>query len=311
VIEVRPRRVGTGTGRGRFLPDRLGLFRKERLMVVTLKAAPPPTGLGDMVLKHFPPELIVSPPENPVYTPEMVADLVPSVEQFGFLVPGLVGPCPDVPPEKRLCHEGNRRLAVARILGIPFWAFDIGRVVEEAERIELLFHHHQCRRLMTMAEIAERAARYIELKQCPDAVAAQVLRVSPATLSRAFGETRIPAEYRERADRLGRSIRSALAAAPVAAMAKVLSFAETARADGKKPTRDQVVAFIQQLRKQSNGKSGGKPKNVTLRMNGRAVTLAVDEKDSATSVAEDLKALATALGKHSGVEPEGWRFLFQ
>ena len=242
----------------------------------------------------------------------MLADLLPSVQQFGFLVPGLVGPCPDLPPEQRLCHEGHRRLAMARILGLPFWAFDIGRFVEEAERIELVFHHHQCRRLMNLAEIAERAARYIEIKQCSDAVAAKMLRVSPATLCRAFGDKKIPPELRERADRVGRSIRSALAAAPAALMPDVLTFAETPRTDGKKPSRDQVVAFIQQLKKQ-NGKPKGKARTRTipLRLNGRLVTLTVDERDSPTSMAEDLKAIAAKLGKHAEVAIDGLPFLFQ
>ena len=65
-------------------------------------------------------------------------------------------------------------------------------------------------------------------------------------------------------------------------MAQAVEFAETPRPDGKKPTRDQVALFIQQLKK--NGKpKGRKPKDVTLRINGRAVTLAVGETDSAGS----------------------------
>jgi phage tail sheath gpL-like len=60
-----------------------------------------------------------------------------------------------------------------------------------------------------------------------------------------------------------------------------------------------------------NGKPARKPRVVTLRHGGRVMTVAVSEKDSAASVADDLKAVAAKLGKHADVPPEGWTFLFQ
>jgi ParB-like chromosome segregation protein Spo0J len=283
----------------------------------TMKTTSPPPDApspaqAELVPKYFDTDLIVGSPDNQVYTPEMVADLLPSVQERGFLVPGLVGPWPGLPTENhRRCHNGHRRLAVARILNLPFWAFDIGRVVDEAEQIELLFAHHQCQRAMNLAEIAERAARYIELKQCTDAVAAKALRVSPTTLCRAFGEKRILPELKSRTDLLTLSVRSLVAAAPAALMSQAVDFALTAREDGKKPTRDQVAAFIQQLKKSSGQPKGRKAKTVTLRLNGRVVTFTVDDRDSATSVGEDLKAIVAKLGKHADVPPDGWHFLFQ
>ena len=137
-----------------------------------------------------------------------------------------------------------------------------------------------------------------------------MLNVSGPTLSRAFGERRIPPELKARADRLGLSIRSLVAAVPVPLMARAIEFAETPGRDGKKPTRDEVSLFIRQLKK--NGKpKGHKAKAVTLRMNGRTVTLSVGDKDSVCTVAEDLKAIASKLGKHDTVPPDGWPFLFQ
>ncbi len=277
----------------------------------------PATSAGqvEIVPRLFPTEMIVSLPENPVYTTAMLADLVPSVEKHGFLVPGMVAPSPDLPSEEhRQCLEGHRRLAVARLLNRPFWAFDLGRFVPEEERIELMFQHHQCRRVMDLAEIAERAARYIDLTHCSDGEAARALRVSPATLCRAFGDKRIPDKIKEQCERLGvgRSVRSLVAALPLELMPQVIEFALTARPDGKRPSRDQVASYSQQLRKQNNGQpKSRKPKTITLRMNGRAVTFVVGEKDSATSVAEDLKAIVTRLGKNAEVSPDGWPFLFQ
>ena len=280
------------------------------MSIATLNAAGRPPEQAELVPTYFDTDLVVTPDDNPVYTPAMLADLLESVPEHGQLVPGWVCPSPDLPPNKRLCIEGNRRLAVVRQLGLPFWAFDLGRPVPEAERIKLTFQHNHSRRVMSRDEIAEKAARYIELTGCTHGEAALHLKVSHPTLSRAFGERRIPPELKPRADRLGLSIRSLVAAVPSPLMAKAIEFAETPGQDGKKPTRDEVSLFIRQLKK--NGKpKGRKAKAVTLRLNGRAVTLAVGEKDSANTVAEDLKAIASKLGKYETVPPDGWPFLFQ
>ncbi len=280
------------------------------MSLATIKPASPPADRAELVPKFFDTERIVTPAENPVYTPPMFADLLESLREHGQLVPGWVAPSPELPDHQRLCLEGNRRLAVARMLGLPFWAFDIGRVVHEAERIKLTFQHNHSRRLMSREEIAERAARYMELTDSTQDAAAKVLNVSPATLSRAFGERRIPPALRERADRLALSIRSLVAAVPVPLMARIIEFTETPSADGRKPTRDQVAIFIRQLGKNGAPKTR-QSKAVTLRLNGRAVTLAVGDQDSAASVAEDLKAIVAKLGKHSEVPPDGWPYLFQ
>jgi hypothetical protein len=278
--------------------------------VTTLKAVNTTADQPAMVPKYFDTNLIVSPEDNPTYAPAMLADLVPSVQKHGQLVPGWVCPSPELPEDKRVCLEGNRRLAVDRLLGLPFWAFDLGRFVPEEERIELMFHHHQSRRVMSRDEIAQRAARYIEITHCTAAEAAKLLNVSGPTLSRAFGERRIPPELKARADLLGLSIRSLVAAVEVRLMNQVIEFAETLGSDGKKPTRDRVSLFIRQLKKAGRPKVR-KARAITLRLNGRAVTLAVGDRDSAATVAEDLKAIVARLGKHADVPPDGWPFLFQ
>jgi ParB-like chromosome segregation protein Spo0J len=316
--------VSCSTACGRPVPPAAITYRpvNERRAVSMTLAPPnrielPPepatdAGPAELVPMYIDPELVVTPDDNPAYTPAMLADLTESIRHHGQLVPGWMCPSPDLPESQRLCLEGNHRLAVARTLGRRFWAFDLGRFVPEEERIRLLFAHHGIRRQMSREEIAERAARWIEITGATQADAAKVLGVSGPTLSRAFGERRIPESLKPRADLLGLSIRSLVAAAPAALMSQAVEFALTPRADGKMPTRDQVSACIQQLKKRGVGQpQGRKPKTVTLRVNGRAVTLAVEERDSASTVAEDLKSLATRLGRLTDVAPGGWPFLFQ
>jgi hypothetical protein len=272
---------------------------------------PPPEGAE---LVYLDPELVVIPPDNPPHSPGMLDDLEASIRELGQLVPGWVCPAPDLPtPRHRLCFEGCGRAEVCRRIGRPFWTFDLGRYADAPERIKRMFHHHGTRRRWGREEIGAKGGQFIELTGCTAAEAARELGCSEATLSRAFGEKRIPPDLRPRAELLGLSIRSLVAAAPPELMPQVVEFALTPRGDGnKRPTRDQVAAFIQQLRKQANGQARGrKARTVTLRMNGRVVALAVSERDSAGTVAEDLKALAAGLVKHAGVEPAGWPFLFQ
>lgn len=279
------------------------------MSVATVNSPGKPERL-ELVPKYFDTERIVTPRDNPVYIPAMLADLLESMQEHRQLVPGWVGQSAELPEGKLLCIEGNRRLAVARILGVSFWAFDLGRDVPEEERIRLTFQHNHSRRVMGRDEIAERAARFIELTGCTAAEAATYLHVSGPTLSRAFGEKRIPPSLKPRADRLGLSIRSLVAAMPVHLMAPAIDYAETPLTDGRKPTRDQVALHCRRLRKNGQERNR-KPKAITLRLGGRVVTLAVAEGDSAATVAEDLKSIAAKLGKHADVPPDGWPFLFQ
>jgi hypothetical protein len=280
------------------------------MSLATLNEVSHPPGRAELVPKHFDPDLIVTPAGNPAPNPVTFTSLVESMREHGQGVPGWVCPSPELPEEHRMCIEGNGRLAACRLLGLKFWAFDLGRFAEEDERIRLTFSFNFIRRRMSIEEISEQAARYITITSCTHAEAAAHLHVSPATLSRAFGEKRIPPELKPRADRLGLSIRALVAALPVPLMAQAIGFAEAPGPDGKLPTRDQVAVYIRQLKKGGKSKAR-RSKSITLRMNGRAVTLAVGDKDSTSTVTEDLKAIVTKLGKNAEVPPDGWPFLFQ
>jgi hypothetical protein len=282
-------------------------------MAVTVpKTIDLPPEEAELVPVYFDTDLIVTPEGNPPHSPAMLDDLEASMRELGQLVPGWVCQSPDLPTERhRFCSEGVGRLIVCRRLGLKFWAFDLKRPVPEEERIRRMFHHHGIRRRWGREEIAEQGARYIELTGCTDAQAAKALRCSPPTLSRAFGEKRIPPELKPKAELLGLSIRSLIAAAPLELMPQLVDFALTLRPDGKKPTRDQVTLFIKQLKKQSGNRKGRKPRAITLRLNGRTLTLTVDDRDTATSLSEDLKAIAAKLTKHAEVAIGGLPFLFQ
>jgi hypothetical protein len=275
----------------------------------TLQAAGKPPDRAKPVPLEFDAELMVTPEDNPPPKPAGLESLLASIREHGQLVPGWVCPSPDLPEHKRLIIEGNGRVVVCRKLKRSFWAFDLGRFVPEAERIQLTCQHNHSRRVMSFGELAERASRYIELTGCTQAEASLQLNISPATLSRAFGDSRILAELRPKADQLPQSIRSLIAAVPQALMGQAIDFASGA--DGTRPTRDAVALFISKLKKEGQGQ-GRKARAITLRVNGRMVTVKVAEGDAAASVAKDLQAIVTRLGSKelANVSPDGWPFLF-
>ena len=280
------------------------------MSLATLQTAQTPPAPDGRRLVDFDPELIVSPDDNPAPTPAMLANLLASIREHGQLVPGFVCPSPELPSHKRLCLEGNHRLAVARLLGKPFLAFDLEREVPEEERIRLTFLHNHSRRVMTQAEMAEKAARYMELTACTAADAARFLHVSHPTLSRAFGERRIPTELRGRAETLAMSVRSLVAALPPALMGQAVDYAATPGPDDRLPTRQQVSLFIGRL-KTAGKQKARKAKPVMLRVEGRTVTLTVTDADNAASVSKDLGVIVSKLAKLSDVSPEGWHFHFK
>lgn len=281
------------------------------MSVATLQQAQPPPASEERRLVEFDPDQVVLPAGESPPTPAMLVGLLPSIREHGQLVPGFVCRSPDLPPDRRLCVEGRHRLEVARLLGKPFLAFDLERAVGEEERIRLAFVHNHARRVMPPAEMAEKAARYMELTGHTAAEAAKFLHVSHPTLSRAFGERRIPPELRGRAETLAMSVRSLVAAVPAGLMARAVDFAATPGPGGRLPTRDQVALFIGQLKLAGGPKQPRKPRPVTLRVEGRAVTIAVADGDNAASISKDLNAVLARLAKLGDVPPEGWHYHFK
>lgn len=292
-------------------PVSTSLDRRDTVNAATLRGGETPHATSEPTPRFFPLEDVVPLPGNPEYSPAMVADLVESLRQHGQRVPAFVAPSPELPEGKFYLIDGNRRRAALAIAGLPrLWAFNLGRDIAEADRIRLLFEFNHTRRVMRLDEVAEQAARFQELTSCTAAEAATHLNISPAKLSRAYGERRIPPELRERADRLFPSIRWIIASLRPELMAEAIAFAETPGEDGRKRTRDEVSSFVQGLKLRGRGKAL-KPKTLTLRLSNRTLTFTLAAGDTAQSVSDDLKAVIATLGKHAHVSPDGWPFLFR
>src|SRR5262249_19674144 len=128
-------------------------FRSPVMSVATLNAGQRTPEQAELVPKYFDPDLIVTPNDNLALNPAILAELEPNIREHGQVLPGFVCPSPDLPDGQLLCIEGNHRLAVVRLLGLMFWAINLGRFVPEEERIRLIFSHNLIRRRMSREEI--------------------------------------------------------------------------------------------------------------------------------------------------------------
>jgi ParB-like chromosome segregation protein Spo0J len=280
------------------------------MTVDTLPPANKPSERTKPLAVNFDTKLIVVPPGYPEPKRAVMDALLPSIRVHGQMVPGFVGRSSSLPDNQRVLIEGIHRFEADKILGLPFYAFDLDREYSHAERITLTMQLNHVRRIMSREEIASLASIFMEETGCTAAQASGRLLVSPATLSRAFGDARIPEEWKQAAGQLAPTIRSLIAAVPPSLMGRAVDFALT-EVDGKRPTRDAVGLFIRQLRKDGQGKVG-KAKVIALRINGRLVTVKLAEGDAAASVVKDLQAIATRLSSKelANVSPDGWPFLF-
>ena len=270
----------------------------------------PPPKAAELVPRLYDPALIVG--DNAALDQAIVAALVASyqTDDQGQLNPGWLFPAPELPEPQRMVLEGHHRLEACRLTGRMFLAFDLGRFVPEEERIRLTFTHNKNRRIFSREEVAQRAARWMEITGGTQHDAATQLGISAPTLSRCFGLRRLPLAAKARTDRLPLSIQSLIAALPEHLMEKAIAFAETPLPDGKKPIRDQVYVYLRQLRKSGKPK-GQRPKSITLRAGNRKLSLGVTDGDSAATLAEDLKTIVAKLAKHADVPIDGLPFLFQ
>lgn len=267
-------------------------------------ASSAPPELANRVPKLYDARKVIPPRGNPPADPLRVKALVDSIGVKGQYSAAFICKSEEVADDEWLCLEGNTRAEACRVLNRPLLAIDLERRFSELEQIKFCFDNNYLRRVMSMEEVRERAHRFMVLSKCTSAVAAKTLGISPATLSRAFGDTRIAPPLRERAELLGPSSRYLISTVPPALQEKALEYAET-----ENPTRDELAAFIKQLKK-GDGASP-KPKVISIPFNGRLVSFSVTDADTVATVTKDVQALLSRLGKHAEVPPDGWGYLFQ
>lgn len=210
-------------------------------------------------------------------------------------VPVLLARHPTV-PGKYVKIDGHGRIHCLHKLGRKVWAIVLDRLVDEAERLELEFSHNLLRRSMSASELAAKAARYMELTGATQQEAARRLKCGDATLSRAFGPRRVPAECREAAGTLSPTVLAVITPLRTAdAIKRAVEFASTPGEDGRRPTREQVTAFVTPLRK---GKPAKKPKRLKLRVQGRRFEVELRPDDTPELLVEACKVLVSTLSPH-------------
>ena len=177
-------------------------------------------------------------------------------------------------------------------------AIILDRVPSESERIELDFSLNVIRRSLGLAEIAVKAERHMEINGCTQKETARRFKCSDTTISRALTVTRrIPPELRAAALQLGPYFVSLISPLPTPeAIGQAIAFADTPKADGKKPSREQVTQFVGELRGKKPAKA--KARRFKLRVEDRRVEIELKPGDSAETLIEAFKAAVSRLQEH-------------
>ena len=190
-------------------------------------------------------------------------------------------------------------------LGLKMKALVFPRPLTPAELIEFKFSNNLIRRTMSAEEIGLECARYIELSGCTQGEMAARLSVSNATISRCLGRIkRIPEGCEAMARQLGPSfVAIVLPLKDPDMRRKAFEYATTPLADGRKPKRDQLAAFVKQLKGKKPAKAA-RTKRLRFVVGGREFLVELLSDDTAESLIEAFRAVANNLSKHRDLKLE-------
>jgi ParB/RepB/Spo0J family partition protein len=230
--------------------------------------------------------------------------LMASLEEDGQKVPVLLAPDVDRPGKFRYI-DGHRRGNCLGRLRRTMKAIVLPTMPTEVERIEVKFATNVIRRQMPLEEIGLEASRFIELTGASQREAATRLKCSDATISRALNSLRrLPTEIRTDVNKLGPSVTSIIASLPSEeAMREAFDFATTPGADGRTPTRDQLMRRVGGLRGKKKPKAK-KCRRLRLRVDDRRFEVELCPGDTPESLIEAFKAAIARLTRHKGLPLE-------
>jgi ParB/RepB/Spo0J family partition protein len=254
----------------------------------------------------------ISPEDNRRISDDDLAELLSSIDKEGQLVAGIVGLHPTV-PGKYLVAAGNRRKRVCEILGIPFRAEVIDRVLSRTEIIRIRVGENVHRKKPSPFELCKDVSDYMEEKKLRTwAEVGRELSLVPVTLSRITSVKRIPADLRELAERVVPSVCWLIAALPnTDAMHKAFAYATTPIGNGTEtrlPTREQVEKFLDQFRQKKT--RGPKPKLIKGEVEGRTIAFSVEKDETGETLIEWFQTVKSRLGKYKESPAESLAFLF-
>ena len=266
--------------------------------------------MSENVIRDFDPADCITPDDNRPVNDSDLAELLPSIRTDGQLVPGIVCPHPTL-PKKFLVAAGNLRKRCCEILGIPFRAELIDRSLKRAEFIRIRVKENVLRKNPSPFSLCMDVCDYREERGLETwmEVGAE-LNLRPATMSRITSVRRIPAELRPLAEQVCPSVCWLIAPLKdLGAMQRAFDFATRPGPDGKLPTRDAMLRFIETLKGKKRPKIA-KPRYLKGRIDGRPVQIGIMSDDTTDAVIEFLKGLASRLSKYRDLPPDNLGSLF-
>ena len=254
-------------------------------------------------LRSIDPADVLPSDDEPVDQRPDIVLLRENLKARGQVTPVLLAPHPSA-AGKLLYIDGHGRGYCLAQLGQKMKALVFPRPLTPAELIEFKFSNNLIRRTMSAEEIGLECARYIELSKCSQTEIAARLSVSNATISRCMARIkRIPEGCEAMARQLGPSFVAIILALKTPELRrKAFEYATTLQ-DGKKPKREQLTAFVDQLKGKKPAKAARK-RVLRFVVEGREILVDLLPEDDAERLIEAFRAMANHLSKHRDLKLE-------
>ncbi len=275
---------------------------------------PMPTGAppeGRRPVLDLDPDVGDPPPGNRAVADDELAELLESMRREGQLVSGIASRHP-TEPGRHIRAAGNRRARCCQLLGIPWRAEFIDRVLTPRELIRIRVGENVHRKNPSPFELCEDVTAMMREGGFGTwAEVAAELALSPATISRITTVRRYTPEQRERAKLVVPTVCWLIAPLMPQERERALAYATTPDERGALPTKDQVTLFIKREIKGQRRRGRG-PRALKGKFDGRAFQIQLKDRDEAGALAEWLKALGARVAKGGQELPlEGVAFLFR
>jgi hypothetical protein len=264
---------------------------------------PDPSGAprSDTLTIHTVPASEVDHPEDNHGRELVIDDLLASLPVHGQLLPGV---CARGPDGRLVCIDGNRRLAACRALRRGFLTIILDRMVGKAEAIETRLTANFIRRNMTLKQIGQDVAEYMDATGCTQKEAGARLGFREGVVCRALSLKLLSAAEERRLLDAGLCWSGIAMIAPLTGetRSKALEFACTRGMDGEPCRKEALQLYVKQLK--SGSRPGRKRKALRLVVDGLGVELQLKKEDTVECVIERLRALAAKLARYKDLPPD-------
>jgi ParB/RepB/Spo0J family partition protein len=235
------------------------------------------------------------------FSEKSLKELAHSLTTNGQLVPLIVSRDP-TNERRAIIADGERRWRAALRCAQPMESLDVIVLPEKPNAMELLKTQLAVNQFRESFSLKEEYAAYVKLMTEDNLTQLElstVLGISPSKVSKVLSRNRIAPELLEQVERLDASVVPLIAQISQDQQPELVAFATTQGESGRRPTRDQVQAYLKA--KKQEPKRSGRMQHFTGKIGNRHFRVSLSPDDSHDTLVDSLKQLIAFLKKHDTV----------